>query len=89
MTAHGPSHPTFGRWTTRDELDFLARLGQHSNGLFLGQRRALLLGYRRGLGLRRVWAGLDQGVVLLAADRAAGPRRFRLQKTSHGSSSAR
>ncbi len=67
MRANQPQH---GKWETRDELDFLARLGHHSNGLFLGQRRALLLGYRRGLGLRRVWVGLDRATLLTAADRA-------------------
>ena len=68
------NYPHFGKWETRDELDFLARLGHHANGRFLGQRRPLLLGYRRGLGLRRVWIGLDRATILAAADGALQSR---------------
>ena len=68
------NHPERGKWETRDELDFLARLGRHTNGRFLGQRRPLLLGYRRGLGLRRVWIGLDRATILAAADEAVRTR---------------
>ena len=57
-------------WSTRNELEFLEGLGHHTNGRFLGQRRPLLLGYRRGLGLRRVWVGLDRATILAAADKA-------------------
>ncbi len=61
-------------WSTKNELDFLANLGRHTNGRFLGQHRALFLGYRRGLGLRRVWIGLDRATILAAADKAIAGR---------------
>lgn len=61
-------------WSTRNELEFLANLGRFTGGRFLGQRRALLLGYRRGLGLRRVWVGLDRDAIIAAADDAGRKR---------------
>lgn len=44
--------PTNGQWNTQDEMDFVQRLGQHSHGLYLGQREELLRGYIRSLDLR-------------------------------------
>jgi hypothetical protein len=55
-------------WSTRDELSFLRNLGLHTGRDLAGGRAALLLGYRQGLGLRRVWVGIDRAVVLTAAD---------------------
>lgn len=50
-------------WTTQDELRFIRTLEAKSP--------ALLLGYRKGLGHRRVWDGLDR-LTLLAAVAPAG-----------------
>ena len=55
--------PPHGVWSTRDELAFVHRLRALGRG-------PLLVGYRQGLDLRRVWVGLDRDEVLLAADDA-------------------
>ena len=65
-----PYYATHRAWTTRDELDFLAGLGRwRGPGRAFGPaRRALLVGYREGLEHRRVWAGVDRALVVLATE---------------------
>lgn len=51
-------------WSTRDELEFIAGLGQWYTGpAYLGTRLSLLTGYLEGLRRRRRWVGLDRDAI--------------------------
>lgn len=54
-------------WGTDDELLFIDTLGTSSQlgkkELTKPQLLQLLLGYQKGLSRRRVWTGLDSGVI--------------------------
>ena len=67
---------TYHRWTTADEMDFLASLGQHRQGM-LGKvsrtpratRLELLRGYRNSMESRSSWGSIDQKVITEAVDK--------------------
>lgn len=69
MSDDRPMNATHGGvWTTRDELHFLSKIGRWRRLTSPPDREALLVGYREGLGRRRVWAGLDRLTVLAAVE---------------------
>ena len=56
---HEPPVPYAWRWTMRDELAFLRRLGSWRPRECVVDRAQLLRGYLEGLALRRRWTDLQ------------------------------
>mgnify|MGYP001594860724 CR=1 FL=1 len=54
------------KWTTPDELTFIATLGTHTTGRMLVPRAVLLQRYREAMALRQDWGDIDEVRVLTA-----------------------